>query len=426
MSCEGPGRMSLTEPATRRALLACLRVAPTESDRRAIEALDDEGWQRLVAEARRQRVTGMVQHRLQARGFAGRAPAAIAAALDEAARHAAKATLILHRELALVLARAASANVSVLALKGAHLASTVYGNLALREMSDLDLLVPTGQLDAAAALVQALGYTPYKSLDVDTDRQVAQHLTTFVKRGAGAIEIHWTITEPGHAHSIDPAELWDRAVPMTLVGQRAKALSPADAILHLCAHTSYNHLFGCGLRSLCDIMMVAGDSGGAATWEAVARRAGEWKWDRGVFLALCLARDLLDAQVPAHVLDRLRPDGFDARLAAAAEDQLFADPAELRKLGALSDLAGPRSMAGRLRHVSDRVFLDPALLASLYGRPATISRSERLWWYAVRASDLLRRASPTALRFWRERDTPFVSIAQGQSRLRGWLAETGR
>jgi hypothetical protein len=62
----------------------------------------------------------------------------------------------------------------------------------------------------------------------------------------------------------------------------------------------------------------------------------------------------------------------------------------------------------------------------LYGRPATISRSERLWWYAVRASDLLRRASPTALRFWRERDTPFVSIAQGQSRLRGWLAETGR
>jgi hypothetical protein len=418
--------MSLTEPAVRRALLACVRAAPTASDRQTIEALDGEGWRRLADEARRQRVSGLVQQGLHERGFAASVPAAAAAALAETARTAARATLILHRELAVVLARAAAANVPVLALKGAHLASAVYRNLALREMGDLDLLVPASRLEAAAALVQELGYAPYKPFDLETDRHLAQHLTTFIKRGAGAIEIHWTITEPGAAHSIDPAGLWDRAVPMTLLGQPARALSPADEILHLCAHASYNHLFGCGLRSLCDIMMVSADPGSAPAWDEIVRRADEWKWRRGAFLALRLARDLLDARVPEAVFDRLRPDGFDDRLAALAEDQLFADPAELRKLGAVSDLAGSQTLVERLRHVRDRVFLDPALLASLYGRPATISRAERLWWYSVRASGLLRRASPTVLRLWRERDTPFVSVARGQSRLRGWLAEAGR
>jgi hypothetical protein len=410
-----------TDPATRRALFAALRQSPADAERELLRSLDDDGWARLLDAARRQRVAGLVRHRLRHLGVDGLIPAPVAAGFEATTRRAGLRVMALHAELAVILERFASLDLPVILLKGAHLASVVYGDLALRDMGDLDLLVPVDRLEQAATVVQTLGYSPMRPSSVEIDREVGQHLTRAVKRGAGAVELHWNVTGPGHAHSIDPAGLWRRAVPVRVAGRDVRALSVEDEILHLCVHTSYGHLFGFGLRSLCDISMLAGP-GAPIDWRALADRAVEWHWERGVFLTLLLARDRLGVAAPADTLDRLEPRAFDASLAALAEAQLFADPADVRKLGGgISRLARPQSLASRLKLVRDRVFLEPARLAYLSSRPLGIPRRERILWYPVRFWDLVRRYGPTTVRLWRERGSPFTHTAERQDRLRTWL-----
>lgn len=411
-----------TDAATRRALLACLRQDPGESGRQAIQSMDADGWARLLEAVKRQRVAGMVRHRLKEHGLGGAIPAEVAAALEEITRKAARRVLQLHAELAVILERFAALDIPVILLKGAHLATAVYGNLALRDMGDLDLLVPAERLASAAALVRELGYIPVRPSSVDVDRQTSHHLTRSVKPRVGAVEIHWNLTDPDCQQSIDPAELWQRAVTVRIAGWEVRALSPNDEILHLCVHTSYLHLFGFGLRSLCDIAMLAAVPDSNLEWTTITQRAAAWKWGRGVFLTLRLARDLLGVTVPAQVLDTLRPAGFEDALLTLAEDQLFADPADVKELGEISKLAGSQTLARRLRHVKERVFLGPLALASLHNRPVAMSRREQLLWYPVRLWDLIRRHGPTAVRFWIERGSPFTATAEGQDKLRAWLA----
>jgi hypothetical protein len=66
--------------------------------------------------------------------------------------------LYLRRELDRVAARLERADIPVIVLKGMALLDEVYGELGLRPMVDIDLLVPEPFFADAGALLQELGY----------------------------------------------------------------------------------------------------------------------------------------------------------------------------------------------------------------------------------------------------------------------------
>src|SRR5262245_54856896 len=105
-----------------------------------------EEWQLLLALAGVQRVRGILYHRLKSRGCESMIPQELVLALNEAYRHNALRNLVLYRELNRIVTALQARRIPVIVLKGAFLASVVYGNLGLREMNDLDLLVPVPDL----------------------------------------------------------------------------------------------------------------------------------------------------------------------------------------------------------------------------------------------------------------------------------------
>ena len=65
---------------------------------------------------------------------------------------------VLFQELERILRILAEANIPVIVLKGAALAQTIYPDIALRPMTDLDILVKSEHLDRAVELLRTTGY----------------------------------------------------------------------------------------------------------------------------------------------------------------------------------------------------------------------------------------------------------------------------
>ncbi|MFM7326680.1 MAG: nucleotidyltransferase family protein, partial [Nodosilinea sp.] len=153
-------------------------------------------------------------------------------------QRAARFNLTLVRELKTILAALNRATIPVIVLKGAYLAQAIYPQLHLRQMGDMDLLVPQERVVEAYALVQSLGYQVYRQhLDDVSDTPAVMvgensrhHLTPLGKApGLPLVELHWTLCDADEAADFSLAELWQRAQPITLAGEPALArLSAAD------------------------------------------------------------------------------------------------------------------------------------------------------------------------------------------------------
>ncbi|MEX0685338.1 MAG: nucleotidyltransferase family protein [Balneolales bacterium] len=219
-------------------------------------------------------------------------------------------------------------NISVILLKGAWLAQGIYSSIGLREMNDMDLLFRLEDLPAAWSILSNMGYRPERPVHIDYEITKSHHLPPVLKKGVAVFELHWNITGPGRYYSIPQDGLHDRADDHTIGGQTIKALSPEDQLLHLCLHTSYQHLFSFGLRPYCDIDATITHYSNSLDWDQFTDRAAEYGWSKGTWLALAMARDLLGAEVPEEVLDELRPQGDSAyegekTVIQMCEEQLF-------------------------------------------------------------------------------------------------------
>jgi Uncharacterised nucleotidyltransferase len=325
---------------------------------------------------------------------------------------------LLFADLACVLAWAHERHIDVLALKGAALAETVYGDRALRAMRDVDLLIRAAHLPAFEALLISRGY----ALDPETARAKQWHREhgyhlAYHKQSDGlpatAVEIHWHLDRPSRRFQLDLEGMWARAAPATIAGVPTRTFSPEDTVLHLCLHTC-KHMLTAGLRPYCDLAEVVRGHAAHIDWPAVTRRACDQRISAFVHLPLALARELLDAPVPESVLDRLAPASFDRRLVNIAMRAAAEDP---RDASLFQDFFNVRWGANAVRMEVLAKVLSADVVAARYDLPRG---SRRIWWrYPTRLAHLYRAYGPGFWQFLR-RDRRGVAHAQ-QLQLRRFL-----
>jgi hypothetical protein len=416
-----PTTATLADATARTLLLACLQASPRQHEvALAAETLDEAGWQRFGKLAAEQRVRPLVRAALTKHGGPG-ISAAILRSLDEQCRQIAMGMLAKHGELTHIVRELAAADIPVIVLKGACLGRFVYRDIAAREMNDLDVLVPRECLQPAAEVLLDRGYKPRKPFSVAADLTFMHHLPTFVK-GSMAVEIHWNVTQPGRVYTIDPAELWRRAVAMPIANVATLRLCLEDLLLHLCVHSSYQHQFECGLRPSCDIAALVCRYGDQIDWDAVCRRSEQWRWSRGVYVALALSRRLVGAEVPPEVMVRLEGPG-SADAIASADRLLWTAPGELAAfvpgVGVFGTHAG---WSHRIRRGLARLVLSRAELAWMYSIPP--DTPWLLLYYVRRAGYLLRMHAPSAMRLIAGRNPELLALAERRERMERWLLDS--
>ncbi len=229
----------------------------------------------------------------------------------------------LYRELGGVLEGLHQAGVPVVVLKGAAMAPSLYGDIALRYMGDLDLLVPKETRARAMELLEERGYRLHPI--VPADLRARARRAGLLPRSRGPVnvqttakiyarfhfhyqlwregqffplELHWHIAKPGTGVNI--AELWQEAQATTIAGVETLSLRPEHLLLHLCLHLTGDAYGQLRLARLVDIDLAVtrqrldwAHLGGAAERYGIARR---------VRVALGLTQRVLGTAIPPQAL----------------------------------------------------------------------------------------------------------------------------
>lgn len=325
-------------------------------------AMSSADWSALLTQAHRHDVAALVFALCKEAKLLPQMPPAITQELQQVYARTVASNLKLYRQLGEVLTTLQDAGIPTILLKGAHLAQAVYGDIGLRSMSDLDLLVHEADLTRAHDLLLALGYQPPATVS-----STFHHLPELSKPGAFTIDLHWTILPERGVIRVPMADFWQRAKPIAVKGHSALGLAPEDLLLHLILHTAVQHNFRFGLRALYDILATIRHYEAAVDWPQLVAQARQAQADRAVYLTLYLCKDLLGAPVPPEILSQLQPPSPTAQIIAQAKEAILEGSTEPMLLPhSLLHVWGEKRAMARLRALMDGIFLPSADMARLY------------------------------------------------------------
>jgi hypothetical protein len=230
--------------------------------------------------------------------IAAKVPPAFLRALREENLKNTRQALWLTRELFRILAQLRARNVDALPYKGPVLAELLYGNVAARQFSDIDILVRERDLPIAVAALHELGYEPGIEL---TPRQERAYLgsgyeyTFDSDHGRNLVEMQWRVLPKFYSVDLTTEGLFNRSHTAIISGQTIRTLSPEDLLIVLCLHAA-KHAW-VQLSWLSDIATLAQTQ--VLNWDSVRDTASRLGIARIVALTFCLCERLWKTKIPA-------------------------------------------------------------------------------------------------------------------------------
>ena len=205
-----------------------------------------------------QGLTGLVYARTVDRSVGGGWPSAVLDGLAAAVRARTAQDLLRRAEVTRVLDALAGAGLSVVLLKGTPLAYNVYPTPAARPRTDTDILIPYEQVDRLRQAMAELGYGAplFCSGDLLFCQFPLQRTDAFgvVHR----FDCHWRIsTQSVFADVLTFEEASARSIPVPALGEHARTLAPADALLLACVHPVMHHRNAPSLLWMFDVHLLA-------------------------------------------------------------------------------------------------------------------------------------------------------------------------
>jgi hypothetical protein len=283
-------------------ILAC---AHTRLDQSAMEragaatgAVID--WSRAFKLAGHHRVFPMVHRVIETQGIATK-PEWIARQFATQASRIGQRVATIEAATRDVATTLAAAGIDALVFKGMVTARGCYAVPALRDYSDVDLLVRPEAMERVDALLATHGYIrDFRGDGVERRMYLANHSAYTYRHVDTRIEldVHWHLMPPMWRTSLDLDALWRRARTMTIEGTPLRTFSIDDELLMLALHGSkerWNRL-----RMVCDVAehLAAHPDADWAGRLAFARAQGS---ERSLLLGLAMASAALGAALPAPV-----------------------------------------------------------------------------------------------------------------------------
>lgn len=233
--------------------------------------------------------------------------------------------LFLTGELLKLLGAFEAGEIPVISYKGPTLAALAYGNFALREFMDLDILVHRRDVPKARDLLISLGYRQQEKISAAQEEAFLEsHCEyVFMNDNGSIVELHWAVMPRNLSFSLDPEDLWERSERVPFGGKATRVFSPEDMVLILCAHGAKHRWER--LAWICDVAETI-RANPDLDWNQLTARAEALGGERMLLLGLFLTSELLDAAIPAWILRKMKADRAVNGLAAQVVERWFGEP----------------------------------------------------------------------------------------------------
>jgi hypothetical protein len=283
-------------------LLAC--CGPGKKDRAALMELP-LNWERVARSAEFHRL-------IPAIGAAIPHPA-IQQPVRDRARNQAWRAMHLTTELNRIARHLGQHEIEFLAHKGPALAQLLYGDSAMRQFSDLDLLVRPKDVGRARTALVELGYEA--RLDLSWGQEIAYLRSGYeYVFGLGSerqlAELQWKIVPQFYSIDFSVDELFHRAIEIDLDGIPVRTLGHEDLLLVLCVHAAKHEWSQLGM--LRDISTLARFE---LDWPWIAHEARKLGIVRILQISLWAASELFHIQL-LDMLNQDLPFSVDSDLVA--------------------------------------------------------------------------------------------------------------
>lgn len=231
-------------------------------------------------------------------------------------------------ELCRLLRIFAARGLPVIPYKGPALALYAYsGDVALRQFTDLDILIHERDLSQFREVLHAEGYrSPLLPENSQHAAYMRLHGEQFFRQRENKIEIDltWMLSPKYHSFKFDYEKCWERLEKITIQGTETLALAPEDLLLALCVHAGKHQWER--LIWVCDVAETLAAQPDIK-WKQLVSLAEEAGVRRMLWLGLFLARELLGTSLPDEIVRRIEADSPVKALAARVQERFFQDPA---------------------------------------------------------------------------------------------------
>jgi hypothetical protein len=234
----------------------------------------------------------------------------------EAFRHAhLLRVLSVSNELIGLAAAFSESGIDFATFKGPVLALQLYGDLALREYSDIDIIVPTVQMDRTEDILAVRGYRNIQG-DRAFRRAFLRHQRqyAFAREGFDAsIDLHWDFTAEPLPFPLRPSEIWTALEPIKVGSVSVPTIAGQELALLLAGHGTKEAWRSLGWVN--DFAMLIERNPGL-DWSNLHARARRNGSGLSILLAIAMAQELLGTPVPPALAAALAGNRQVASLAA--------------------------------------------------------------------------------------------------------------
>jgi len=269
-------------------------------------------WQYVLEMAQDHGVLPLLFHHLQSNG-ADDVPSAAMLRLRKLSEVNANQTLHLTGELIKLLQLFEAHNVEAVPFKGPTLSLLAYGDLALRQFADLDILVRRRDVARVRALLARHGFSPVPQLTTGQEAALLRFdcAQNFSNREKVVVDIHWDLAPKYLSISLDGNVPWHNLQSLSLGPIKTQTLSQEDLLLALAIHGFTHYWERLGWISDISALIVRNKT----DWPVLLQTAADLGLGRILMIALRLAHHMLEAAVPPDVLESIRNDSKAVELA---------------------------------------------------------------------------------------------------------------
>ena len=334
-------------------LIPFLRIAKEEEIINRLRELNEDDWEVLLATAMQHKLGPILFHILKPYYADSNIPPQCQDLLRKIYFNSASRNMKLYSQLEEVLQKFAREGIPVTLLKGAYMAKYVYDNIALRPMSDIDLLIKQDDLGKVHHLLLNDGYSIIES-------SFAGELPPYQKKGKVALEVHSHLKVLPNKEYADINKIWTRTNKVVIGEAEALTLCPEDLFLHLCLHNCIQHRFENGLVACIDTKYFLKHFEKEIDWEQLWHQAQEWGIERAVYLMLALTEKIIKLPIPEQIRQALEPDQDSIDALSEAEELIFLQQPHVgRNLALIFSKVGFRE---KLKIFYDRIFLPKEII----------------------------------------------------------------
>jgi hypothetical protein len=216
-------------------------------------------------------------------------------------------------------------HIPVIPFKGPTLGLLAYGDLSLREFTDLDILVHESDLWRTWDVLTRHGYVHEDggvALAEPKPLPLGGKDWTFKCKDRLTLEIHWRFSEKSFGPQLEPADVWSSVRSSALSGRSVQVIPPEQMLVLLSMHLA-SHRWR-RLNWICDITAIV-NSKPDIDWELLLRTARRVGCERILSVSLLLSKNLLGSSLPRHVDERFGKDEVSALIVREVSDGLFTE-----------------------------------------------------------------------------------------------------